>query len=200
MYDHQVKEDIQLIREMVEKTKKATAESGNIFLFWGILCVLAIIGMYVLVFLKKFSSIWVNWVVFAGIGIIYSIFYAVKQERQQGMKTYAQIPVSHLGFACGIAFLLVGLIFPALGLYSYREIPVLVSVVGGILFFVTGGIYEWNLLKWCGMIWWLGAFGMVFVPGDYRSLIFIPLIIIGYLIPGLILRSEYRKNRAKDVS
>lgn len=200
MNELQAKEEIQFIREMIEKTKMITAGSWNYFLVWGIVAILAVIGMYVLVFFEKHNWIWLNWVVFVGIGIVLTIFYGVKQERLQEMKTYAQDAMGHLGFACGMAFILVGFIFPLLGLYSYGVIPVLISTIAGIFAFVTGGIFEWNLLKWCGAIWWLGALGMLFIHWHYRALLFVPLIIIGYLVPAIVLRSMYRKERAKSAS
>ena len=73
-------------------------------------------------------------------------------------------------------------------------------MIAGILVFTLGGIYDWNLLKWCGVIWWLGAIGMVFIHENYRDLYFVPLIIIGYIMPALILRSMYRKERIKNAS
>lgn len=200
MNELQAKEEIRLIREMIEKTKIITAGSWNFLLAWGIVAILAVIGMYVLVFLEKYSWIWLNWIVFIGIGIIFTIFYGVKQEKQQEKKTYTQIAIGHLGFACGMGFILVGFIFPLLGIYSYGVIPVLISTIAGIYAFATGGIFEWNLIKWCGVIWWLGALIMLLIHWHYRALLFVPLIIIGYLVPGFVLRSMYRKERAENAS
>jgi len=38
---------------------------------------------------------------------------------------------------------------------------------------------------------------MIFIPAVYRALAFVPLILVGYIIPGLILRSKYRKEKAE---
>ena len=75
---------------------------------------------------------------------------------------------------------------------------VIISMIVGILLFGIGGIYEWKLLKWSAAVWWLGSVGMIFIHWHYRALICIPLIIFGYLIPGFILRSQYRKQRAQN--
>ncbi len=163
MNNNQVKDEIRLIREMIEKTKRNHAESWKFFLSWGILVILGIMGMYALVFFKKFNLIWLNWFTFMGIGIIIQIFFIVKQEQSQEVKTYVHNTVAHLGFACGIAFMFTGFILPLLNIYSYGVIPIMVSVIAGVITFTLGGIYEWNFLKWCGVIWWLGALGMVFV-------------------------------------
>lgn len=117
-----------------------------------------------------------------------------------GTNTYAQIAIGHLSFACGIAFLLAGFVFPMLKLYSYEEIPIFISMIVGILLFVIGGIYEWNLLKWSALLWWLGSVGMIFIHWHYRALACVPLIILGYLVPGFILRSQYKKESRADES
>ena len=193
MNEHEAKEEIRLIREMIEKTKLSSAKAWIYHFIWGVVGILGVVGMYLLVFLKRFSWIWVNWVVFVGIGVLLTLFLAAKQESRRGIKTYVHISIGHLCFACGIAFILTGFIFPLLGLYTYREITVLISLIAGILSFGIGGIVEWNLLKWCGVIWWLGAVGMVFIHWHYRGLLFIPLLIVGYLVPALIFRSQCRK-------
>lgn len=200
MNEMQVKERIQFIQEMIERTKRIAAGSWMFGIIWGIVGILGVIGMYVLVYFEKYSWIWINWIILVTIGIAYSLFYSAKQEQARGMKTYAQVAAWHLRLACGIAFILVGLIFPALGLYSWGLIAVLISLVAGILVFVVGGIYEWNLLKWCGVIWWLGALGMAFIHENYRALLFIPLILIGYIMPAIVLRSIYQKEREENAS
>ncbi len=73
-------------------------------------------------------------------------------------------------------------------------------MIVGILLFVIGGIYEWNLLKWSALLWWLGGVGMIFIDLNYRALACVPLIIIGYLVPGFILRSQYKKESRADES
>ncbi len=196
MDEQQAREEIHLIKEMVEKTRKTTAESGTLFIFWGFLIIVAIIAMYVLAYFHKFHWIWANWIACAVIGWGYSTYYGIRRERSQKTKTYAQMTVQHLSIACGVGYLFAAFVFPSLKVYSYSVIGILVAFISGILIFVLGGIYEWNLLKWCGLLWWLGAVGMIFVPNDYRGLCIIPLIIFGYLVPGFILRSKYKREQS----
>lgn len=200
MNDLQAKDEIRLIQEMIERTKKITAGSWMFFLVWGIVVILAIGSMYALVSIEEFSWIWLNWVVFVGIGVVFSIVHGKKLEKLEGARTYANIATDHVCFACGIAFILVSFIFPLLKLYSWGLIPVLISMVAGILVFTLGGIFEWNLLKWCGVIWWLGAVGLIFVHENYRALLVIPLLLIGYIMPALVLRSMYQKQRDENAS
>ncbi|MCX6563539.1 MAG: hypothetical protein NTU60_08035, partial [Candidatus Aminicenantes bacterium] len=61
MTEQQAREDIRIIKAMLEKTKKATAESGALFIVWGVLITLALVGNYVLVYFKMYEWEWLNW-------------------------------------------------------------------------------------------------------------------------------------------
>jgi hypothetical protein len=196
MNDIQVKDEIRMIREMLEKTRRATADSGAFLLVWGFLIILAVVGNYALALAKLYSWIWLNWTAFPVGGVIYSIVYWSRREKASGTKTYASTAAGYLGLSCGITFMFVGLIIPAFKLYSWGAIAPLISVIWATLVFTLGGIFEWNLLKWAGLISWLVAFGMIFIREEYRALAFVPLILIGYIIPGFILRSEYKREQA----
>jgi hypothetical protein len=102
--------------------------------------------------------------------------------------------MAFVSIACSIAFLLAAFLFPLLRIYPYEAIPVNNARISGIMQFVQGGLYRWPLLWAAGILWWVGAAAMAFVPGDGRGLVLIPLMILGYLIPGLIFRSRFRRD------
>lgn len=193
-------QEIRFIREMIERTRKITAGSWVFLLIWGIVPILGVAGMYVLVALKKYAWIWANWIFFIAVGIAFTLFLAFRVDRQAGLKTYAQKAAANLSYACAAAFILAGFVFPLLKLYSWGIIAVLMSLIAGVLIFSLGGLFEWALLKWCGTLFWLGALAMVFVHENYRALLFIPLILVGYLVPALVLRFRYQKQSASNES
>lgn len=196
MTEQDARQDIQTIKAMLEKTKRATAESGTLFIVWGVLITLALVGNYVLAYYKKYEWEWLNWTAIAVIGWVFSVVYGIRRERKEPVKTYVQVAARHLYFACGALFLLVGLAFPRIGIYSYEAIPPLTSAVTGVLFFVMSGLFEWPFLKWAGLIWWAGAVGMSFVPGNGRTLVYAGLFIVAFLVPSFILRARFRKEQA----
>jgi hypothetical protein len=200
MNETQVREEIRFIQDMVEQTRKIMAGSWMYFLIWGFVAILGIAGQYVLVSLEMYSLIWLNWVGFMSIGVVFTMVYGRKQQKACGARTYSQVATAHIGFACGIGFALAGFVLPMLKLYTWDVIPVIISLIAGIFVFSLGGVYDWGLLRWCGAIWWLGAVGMAFIHANYRSLMFVPLILIGYIMPALVLRSMYRKQSDQDDS
>jgi hypothetical protein len=197
MNEMQAKDEIQLIKNMLERTRRATAESGTLFIVWGVLIALALVGNYILAYFKKYDWLWLNWIAITVIGWVYSAIYGIRRERKEPIRTYVQTAARHLYIACGMGFLLVGIVFPALSVYSYKAIPVLIAAVSGILFIVMGGIYEWPLVKWVGFLWWIGAVGMSFLKTNSgRILVFTILFIVAYLAPSFILRARYKKELA----
>ena len=196
MDEQQAREEIQLIKNMLEKTKMATAESGTLFIVWGIMIAVALAGHYALAYFQEYDWIWLNWVVVAVGGWIYSAIYGIRKERTEPVKTYVQTAARHLYFARGVGFLLVGIVFPWLGAYSYEAISILIAAVNGTLFFVMGGMFEWTFMKWLGFFWWAGAVGMTFAEGNDRTLVFTALFVAAYLVPSFILRSKFKKERA----
>lgn len=195
METKQVQQEIQFIKEMIEKTKRSAAESGTVFIIWTIFPILAILGMYSLIYLKYYQLIWLNWVVFIALGSIFTYVHVLKQNRKQKVKTYTQMAADSIWMACVFGFILLGFVFPFMGIYSSNVIPIMMSVIAGIGVYATGGITEWNLLKWCGLIWWLGALAMgLFIQWPYGTLFLIPVLILGYLVPGLILNKKYRQQ------
>ncbi|MCJ7588792.1 MAG: hypothetical protein MUQ00_12965 [Candidatus Aminicenantes bacterium] len=196
MNEQQAREDIQIIKAMLDKTRKATSESGTLFIVWGCLITLALIGNYVLVYFKKYHWEWLVWAAVTAAGWIFSAVYGYRKDRRAPVKTYIQIVGRHLYIACGAGFLLAGLILPRLGAYSYEAISILVAAVTGILFFVMGGLFEWALLKWFGLAWWAGAVGLTLVKGSDRALLYTVLFIVCYLVPAFILRAKFRKERS----
>jgi len=195
MNESSAREEIRYIQEMIDHTKKIAAGAWMFFLVWGVVVILGVAGMYALVSMEKYDFIWVNWIGFMAVGVIFSIIYGRRFERRSGARTYSQIATGHLSVACGMGFALTGFLFPILDLYSWGVIPVLIALIAGIYLFALGGIYEWNLLKWCGAFWWLGSVAAIFLHENLRALLFIPLILIGYIMPALVLRTMYHKQR-----
>jgi hypothetical protein len=196
MTEHDAREDLQIIKSMLEKTRQATAESGTLFIFWGILISLALIASYILGSRGLYQWEWLNWIAMTVIGWVVTVVYSIRRGRREKLTTYVQLTVRHVYFSCGVGFLLVGLVFPVIGVYSYEAIIVLISAVTGILFFTLAAVFDWPLFRGLGLLWWLGAIGMSFVREGPRTLIYTGLFVVGFLVPAFLIRAKYRKDRS----
>jgi hypothetical protein len=192
-------EELKFIKGMIEKSREIVAGSWMFFLAWGILIIIAIVGMYTLAILKKFEYIWMNWILWMGLGMGFTLFYKRKVEQKREVISFTHRISSYAGMATGIGFIFTGFIFPMAGVYSWEAIPVLISTMAGIMVFIMGAVFEWKLLLVSGILWWVGALIMIPIPGEYRSLLFIPFILIGYIWPALSLRKKYYEREISHV-
>lgn len=196
MTEDQAREDIRIIQAMLAKTKAATADSGTIFLLWGGLITAAMAIDLVLSLNGLYRWIWLVWLTAGLAGWVASILYGVRRGRRERVTSYVQTAAIHLYIGSGVGFLLVCFVFPMLKAYSYEQIPILFSAVAGILFFVMGGIFEGPLLRWLGLLWWLGGVGLIFLAGNMRQIAFGLLIVAGYDIPAFLMWAKHRKAAA----
>ena len=194
MNTNQMQQEILTIKEMIEKTRNTTAESGNLFIYIGINSALTtfIIGILEIYNLNQFVMpiVIILTVVNAFIGYI----IAAKEDKNKKVKTYLKTIFWHILMACGFAAVLIVFLFPFLELYPFHAVPVLISLVMGIALFITGTIFESKYIQWSSSVWWIGACILALIEGPYRFLIMVAIIFIGWIIPGYILNKQYKKR------
>ncbi|NHZ85882.1 MAG: hypothetical protein GWP19_08380, partial [Planctomycetia bacterium] len=121
-----------------------------------------------------------------------TVILVKKQIKRGKVKTYSQQALSHLWFACGIAFFIIAWLGLPLKVIPIESLNIIIAVIAGIGLFTTGGILEWNMLRVSGVLWWAAAMVMMVTNWHLHTLIFAIAIIPGYLIPGYSLNKKYK--------
>jgi hypothetical protein len=200
MTGDQVQEQLSIIREMVEKGRRETAESGA-FLIWlgviGILTVFAIRGLE----LSGLSHLTIPFlaVVLVVNGVVGYLTVSRRQKRA-GARSYVATICYKVWFACGVSIVLVAFLLPALGAYPWSLVPVLAALFMGIGVFSTGAIFEVPAITWSSLAWWGGAVAMAIIDGPARAIVMAAAILLGMILPGAILNRRYRGQRGDDES
>lgn len=195
MNHDQVQQEISIIKNMIEKTKRETAESGHLFIFMGIAAAVFVLIISLLELYKLFDLILPAMIALAIINGIIGFFVVTKIEKKEKATTYPKTVVLTLWFVCSMTILMLTFLFPFLNVYPFRALPVLVSLILGIAVFISGVIYEMRAIQWLSLSWWIGACLMALSQSEFRFLIMIASIVIGWIIPGGILNKQY-KNRS----
>ncbi len=187
-------EEIKIIHQMIEKTKSDTAESGAELIMWGWLALAACVCLYTLVFLGLPHLAWLPWAVLMPIGAIVQIVKEIKQRKRIRVSTYTDHAISSLWLACSISIFMVAFLAAPLGAVTYEFLTPAISIIIGIAIFTSGQIVEWKLMKICGLVWWSSAVIMMLIHWHLHTGVFAISIILGYLVPGYILRRNYLRN------
>lgn len=190
MNHDQIQQEISIIKSMIEKTRKETAESGHLFIFMGIAAAIFVLIISLLEIYRMSQLVLPAMIVLTIINGI--IGYLVVAKAAEKVKSYPKTVVTSLWAICGLTLLMMTFLFPFLKVYSFSALGTLVSMVLGIAVFMTGVIYEMRFIIWFSLTWWLGALLMALIESKFRFLIMIATIIIGWILPGIILNKRLK--------
>jgi hypothetical protein len=191
--------ELKIIQQMIEKTKSDTAESGGSLLLWGWMTLAACACLYVLVFVGLSHLTWLPWAILMPLAAIIETIKIFKEQKKSRILTYSQHALSGLWIACGLSMFMLAFLALPLGVISYKFIIPGIAMFAAVGMFSTGQIVEWKLLKFSALIWWLAAVVCMLIHSYYHTMIAAVTVILGYLLPGYILRHQYLRKTNGDI-
>lgn len=188
------RESLALIASMVNKAKNTFSETGKLYIIWGWLIFLCCLVQFLAlkIFNKNISYIWFStWVL-----LIYQIFFLRKKRRLRKVRTYTE---EINGFVWLVFFIcLLILAFIGIQFEQYQMIDPMILVLYGMPTFLSGVILKFRPLIVGGIICWLLAILSTFVNINFQLLLVAAGVAAGWIIPGYILRSRFKKNIANQ--
>ncbi len=181
-------ESLQVIQQMIQSAKQEFHDKSFYYLLWGWLVFLASIGQFVLMSMD-FAHPEIVWMLMPLGGVI-TMIYGRKEKRHEKVKTYFDEFNKH----ALVAFLVS--LFIVLGSQQKLQIncyPMLIMVYGGWLY-ISGGALRFKALMVGGMINWILAVACFFVDFKIQLLLLAAAVLLGYIIPGYMLKMRYQKT------
>ncbi len=190
----ETRDNIAVIKAMIDKTRRDTAESGVLFIALGIFCAILtlVIALLELFNLHQYTLPIIIFMAVGG-GVIGYLVLA-KEGKRATVKSYSKTLFYNVWFVCGFVALAITFLFPNLNIIAGENIPVMVAVVLGIAVYLSGIVLETVFLKLSSLVWWFGALAMIFTSGFTSAVIMILVILLGWVLPGLILNRKYRQR------
>ncbi|MDX5348973.1 MAG: hypothetical protein LPK19_17210 [Hymenobacteraceae bacterium] len=182
-----------VIQQMITAAKRAIKEDGFMYLLWGWLVFAAGALNYILAFVVHYEHPYLPWPVLMLSGAVISVIYGKRQQKKQKVKTYVYEFMAYLWGAFLFALLFVLLYMIKIG--PELAYP-LILVVYGIGTFVSGGVLRYKPLIFGGIGCWILAIAAAFVSFDIQLLLLLAAILIGFIIPGHLLRAKYNHEKA----
>jgi hypothetical protein len=193
----QLQQEISIIKEMIDKTRKTTAESGHLLIYMGIFSALASIVIGLLGFYGLNHYVMPVIISMAVVNGFIGYLIAAKNSDTEKVKTYPKTIFWQTWMVCGLTAGMIVFLFPFINLYPFQAVPVLVSLVLGIAVFITGTIFELKFVQLSSLAWWLGACIMAIVEEPFKLVTMVAIIVVGWIVPGLILNKQYKKRSVK---
>jgi len=198
MNANQIQQDITIIKDMIAKTRRATAQSGLIFVIPGILLIVMVTAIKIFEYMRLSQLVIPTLIISITVVGIVSFIIGITVTGKQKVVTYANHIFGQIWIACGICCIITGFLFPIFKMYNWNLIALVCWPVIGIGFYLTGVIFEIKFVKWAGIVWWFAALVMAFIPGQFRFIVVILTIFFAYILPGLILNRKYKMWSQKN--
>ena len=182
-------QSIQVIQSMIEKTKQNLKENSFYLLLWGWLVFIAALLHFGLMKFTEFDQPYLAWTLMI-VGMIVSIVKGVTDSKKEAVKTYIGETMKIFGMSLGIIYGGLAFVFGSFDLWFYSY-PIYILIYAVACFFM-GSLMQFNFLKWAGLFCLLLVVASVKVAFDWQLLLMALAVLVGYIIPGHILKA--RKN------
>ena len=185
-------ESILLIQRMINTAKEELEDSSFYYLLWGWLVFIACVIHFILIRIS-FQMDSLGWMVLMPLGAIISSIYGYRQGKRQSVQSYITDIMKYVLIAFMVSLFMVLLFMNELGLATYP----MVMLIYGIWLFISGGALKFSPLIIGGILNWALAIVAMFFVFEIQLIILAIAVLLGYIIPGHLLRLKYRKRKSK---
>lgn len=185
-------ESLLLIRQMIQVAKDEHREKGDGWLIWGWLLFVASVSSAILSYAKLGRYIGWVWLGMLAVGlVVYAIGHLQKQKREQ-VQTYVQELLNKIEYGFFISlFAIIGGGFINNNSSSFGYYFILYA----FWMFIHGSAIRFKPLIIGAWVNWAAAIAIFLTKGfQYDMMISALAVLVGYLIPGYMLRAEFRKK------
>jgi hypothetical protein len=186
-------DSLQLIHQMILAAKQDLSDNSFDFLWWGWVVALASVASYALQYTGA-GQAWWPWATLMPLAAVGSVVYHVRQgQRQAGSVSPLGQYMRYLWtgmavmFAFAISFMVV---------FGNQPAYILFMALYGLGTFATGGAIRFRALLWGGVGAWVLAGAAFWVKGPELLLLLALALLVSYIIPGHLLKAQYRRGRA----
>jgi hypothetical protein len=174
-------QSLQLIAEVISKTKEDIKEHNFLYLVWGWLIAAASFLFFILHTYTSLKLFFVPFPILTAIGIGITIFH---YRSTQYTETYLAYYLKKLWLVLGISFIVVVFI----NLAQQHSPFTYTILMGGIGTLLSGIVLRFRPLIIGGILFFLISVASIFVADDFKPLLQGVAVIIGYLLPGYLLK------------
>ena len=194
------KDALKVIDSILKSIKEEITDNGFYYLIWGYTVLLASAIQFLLIQINGPIPEFVVWPVFMTLAGIISAIYSRKESRNSEVKSISGKFIGYLwkAFGFSIAVMLIITIYSQ----SVKVIFPSIIVLYGLGTYVSGSLLKFKPLIIGGIINWIIAIFVVVWVKDmpepqcysYTTLALSLSVLISYIIPGHLLKSEFKKR------
>jgi hypothetical protein len=187
-------ESLSIISSMIEKTRHTISDSSHYFLLWGYAVFLACAAQFVMMSAGLEKESQVAWLIIAPTLILH-IFLVIRDRKREKVSTYISEANGYLWMGVGISFTVLAFVFAKLGWQHSFPFYILFYALGT---FVSGSLIRFKPMIIGGIISFVLAAFVAYLEYRLQVLLTAVSILVSYIIPGHLLRSQYNNQNARS--
>lgn len=182
----------EIIQQMIQKAKTNFTDNGHGWLLWGGMIIIASLSTFFLLE-YKFYNPFMAWNVFGVIAILLLSYNFIKPApKAVGSYVSDILRYVDIGFTVCLFIIIFSInvsVGPNNG-FGY------LLMIYAFLMLIQSGALKFKPLMYGAIINWIGALA-IFINTEFKydMLITAAAVFMGYIIPGLILRAQYKKEK-----
>lgn len=183
----------EIIQQMIRNAKTNFTDNGHGWLLWGSMIFLASLSTYFLIEFD-YPNLFLGWNIFGCIAILLLLYNFFKPSPRP-VRSYVSDILRYVDI--GFTVCLFVIIFSINVAVSPNSGFGYLLMIYAFLMLIQSGALKFKPLLYGAIVNWLGALA-VFINTEFKydMLISAAAVFIGYIIPGLILRAQYKKERS----
>lgn len=186
-------QDLALIRQLMEESRREVGERGGHFLIWGGITAVGLTVTYLAALGQlPWNPAWV-WVGLLVVGWGASIVVGHRQGRQAGVSPLGRRLLSGTWIAVAVTMTLIGVAGMFGDVVPHVALPGLLSAVIAAPVLATALLTRQRWLGWVAGGWWLGGATMLFIPGIYSLPLMAVMSLLLLALPGAVLHARSRR-------
>ena len=186
-------ESLQIIQRSISHSRKNLKEGSFYYILWGWAMILGSLSNYgVLRYYlqnESYEGLWwksmITWLVFIGIAIVIQLVRVSRSASRHVVKTHLDRYIITLWLSSGVLMSL--MVFLSFKVDAY-PVPFILAVTA-LATFVSGMMVRFTPLIAGGIIFLISAIIAIYLQGTEQLLVFAGAMVLGYLIPGYMLRT-----------
>jgi len=179
------KQSLEIINNMIESTKSQVRKNAFYFLLWGWVTLIACLLHYIFLKTAITEKPHMAWLIVI-IGVVATLVYNFKRSKDDEPFTHLNKILALTWLSFFISYLIIIVYLKEFNYKAYQ----LVFILTGSATFISGMIIKFRPILYGGILFWIGSIISFHLSYENQILISIPIIILGYLIPGYLLKRK----------
>jgi len=184
-------ESLKLITQMIETTKNSISDRSHYFLLWGWAVVIGCLTQYFLKAILNYPQHYYAWLI-TPVAIVFHFIFVYRDRKKDRVKTFINEANAYLWTSIGLSFFVLGFVFARIGWQYCYPFYILLYGVGT---YISGSLLKFKPMIVGGLLCFVLVIICVYQPYDFQMLITAFAIIISYIIPGYMLRNQYKNQK-----